>query len=166
MQLFRLLITVLELCRRPCSYSDDLLREDSDAACSELCLTHCGTMHAVQGLGAAGGYTLLPDYSTYLPTFISGGYSRTPSDSGSAESPFGPSDSPTGVHSPTASSSSGCRTARSSCCGDGVVEIALVLRASGPELAAGQEEAEAGESAAGLSGRVKATGKAAGDDLL
>jgi len=117
-------------------------------------------------VGASGGYTLLPDYSTYLPTFMSGGHSRTPSDSGSAESPFGPSGSPTGAHSPTASSSSGCHTARSSCCGDGVVEIALVLRAPGAEIAAGQEDPEAGEGATGPTGRVKAPGKAAGDDLL
>lgn len=99
--------------------------------------------------GNAARYTLLPDYSTYQPASPTGAHSRALSASEGTDSfSTHSSSSPTGAHSPTASSSgssSGTRTARSSCCGDGVVEIALVLRAAGAqELGGGEVQGDTG----------------------
>lgn len=114
--------------------------------------------------GGAAGYSVLPDYSSYQPASPPGRHSSmTPSGSDSSGSPFahssgGSSSSHNGSQSPTASSS-GTRTARSSCCGDGVVEIALVLRT--PSADEGCEGADTG-----LGSSSKAAGKKGGDELL
>lgn len=96
---------------------------------------------------------MLPDYSTYQPASPPGPHSRDSSASDGSDSPYAHSAS----SSPMASSS-GTRTARSSCCGDGVVEIALVLRA--PSTKGGN-----GDGAGGQGASSRAAGKE-GKELL
>jgi hypothetical protein len=122
--------------------------------CLHLGMAPCCCHVRLQG-GGAGRYCLLPDYSTYQPASPPGPHSRISSASDGSDCPYAHSGS--GSHSPTASSS-GSRTARSSCCGDGVVEIALVLRAP-------SAEGENGEGAGGQGRSSKAVGKE-GQELL
>lgn len=116
------------------------------------------------GGSAAGTYSLLPDYNTYQPDSPSANRSRPSSSGGGSDSFCVASSSPTGVHSPlAASSSSGSRTARSSCCGDGVCEIALVLQ----QPSAAQLGDEQGvEGAADTTGTCKAAAGKGADDVL
>lgn len=110
------------------------------------------------------GYTRLPDFQAYHPPAFSDAQSQSPHASDGSDSPYSPyaqSSSPMSGGSPTArsigngsigsgsssgsgsgsGSSSGSRTSRASCTGDGLVEIALVLR---PSSAGGVQDSGAG----------------------